>query len=112
MSRELRSPLTALRGGVDYLKRVDIGPSNADYLSILDKNLSRLIYLVSDLFDFTKIEANKVDWSFQRENISGLAQEVLEITTPLAMEKSISLACEGPGDLMPRSTWNGSSRCW
>ncbi|RPJ08556.1 MAG: DUF3365 domain-containing protein, partial [Deltaproteobacteria bacterium] len=99
MSHELRSPLTVLRGGVDYLKRTDIGPENRDYLTIIDKSLSRLIYLVSDLFDFTKIEANKIEWSFQRESVSGLVQEVIEFTGPLAMEKYISIAYAHPGDI-------------
>jgi signal transduction histidine kinase len=99
MSHELRSPLTVLRGGVDYLRRTDVEPENRDYLTIMDKNLSRLIYLVSDLFDFTKIEANKIEWSFQRENVSGLVQEVIEITSPIAMDKYISISYEYPGDV-------------
>ncbi len=99
MSHELRSPLTVLRGGVDYLKRTVAGPESANYLAIIDKNLSRLIYLVSDLFDFTKIEANKIEWSFQRENVSGLIQEVVEITSPVATDKYISISYEHPGDI-------------
>jgi signal transduction histidine kinase len=99
MSHELRSPLTVLRGGIDYLKRTVTGPEYGNYLAIIDKNLSRLIYLVSDLFDFTKIEAKKVEWSFQRENISGLIQEVVEITTPLAAEQYISINFQDPGEV-------------
>jgi signal transduction histidine kinase len=99
MSHELRSPLTVLRGGVDYLKRTNTGQENRDYLAIIDKNLSRLIYLVSDLFDFTKIEANKIEWSLQRENLSGLVQEVIEITSPIATEKYITINYEYPGDI-------------
>jgi signal transduction histidine kinase len=97
MSHELRSPLTVLRGGIDYLKRTVKGPEDGNYLAIIDKNLSRLIYLVSDLFDFTKIEAKKVEWSFQRENICGLIQEIVEITTPIAAEKYISISFRDPG---------------
>jgi len=91
MSHELRSPLTVLRGGVDYLNRTALAPESRSYLDIIDKNLSRLINLVSDLFDFTRIEAKKVEWSFQQENLAGLIQEVLEIIGPLAAAKSISL---------------------
>jgi signal transduction histidine kinase len=99
MSHELRSPLTALRGGIDYLNRTISGQGNRDYLAIIDKNLSRLIHLVSDLFDFTKIEANKIEWSFQKENVSGLVQEVIEITRPLATTQHISIAYQYPGDI-------------
>jgi len=99
MSHELRSPLTALRGGVDYLKRTVSLPGNRDYLAIIDKNLSRLIYLVSDLFDFTKIEANKMEWSLQRENVTALVREVVEITSPTAMEKYITIKVTSSGEV-------------
>jgi len=99
MSHELRSPLTVIRGGVDYLNRTIERTENRHYLSIMDKNLTRLIHLVSDLFDFTKIEADKADWSFEQENLSGLVQELAEITGPLAMDKDISISYEYPGDI-------------
>ena len=99
MSHELRSPLTVIRGGVDYLNRTIKGPENRKYLTIIDKNLGRLIHLVADLFDFTKIESNKADWSFERENLAGLVQEVIEIVSPLAMDKSVSITYEYPGNI-------------
>lgn len=99
MSHELRSPLTAIRGGVDYLKRTLIITDNLNYLDIIDKNLSRLIHLVSDLFDFTKIEAKKIDWSFEQENLAGLIREVIEILTPLFMDKKIRISYKYPGDI-------------
>jgi len=99
ISHELRTPLTAIRGGADYLNRTIKESKNRSYLAIIDKNLTRLIRLVSELFDFTRIEAHKVDWSFERENLSGLIQEVIEITSPLVMEKNISIKYKHPGDI-------------
>ncbi len=99
MSHELRSPLTVIRGGVDYLNRTIEGTENRRYLDIMDKNLRRLIHLVSDLFDFTRIEAKKADWSFERENVSGLIQEVVEILSPLATDKGVAIRCQCPGDV-------------
>ena len=99
MSHELRSPLTVIRGGIDYLKRTVARPENRNYLNTIDKNLTRLIHLVSDLFDFTKIEANKADWSFEQENLSALIQEVIEIMSPLAEDKAIALSHENPGGI-------------
>lgn len=96
MSHELRSPLTVIRGGVDYLNRTIKGTENRNYLAIIDKNLTRLIHLVSDLFDFTKIEARKADWCFERENVCGLVQESVEIVSPIAMDKDISIKYKSP----------------
>jgi signal transduction histidine kinase len=100
MSHELRSPLTVIRGGVDYLNRKIKIEDNRNYLKIIDKNLTRLIHLVSDMFDFTKIEAKKIDWSFEHENLTLLIYEVTEIIRPLAMEKQIELIYENPGDII------------
>lgn len=99
MSHELRSPLTVIRGGADYLNRTIKGTENRRYLAIIDKNLGRLIHLVSDLFDFTRIEAKKADWSFEREDVSGLIQEVIEILNPLAIDKAVAMSCECPGEI-------------
>ena len=100
MSHELRSPLTVIRGGIDYLNRTVQKEDNRNYLAIIDKNLARLINLVSDLFDFTKIEARKMEWSFEEENLTLLVQEIIEIISPLAVEKQISITCENPGDVI------------
>jgi signal transduction histidine kinase len=99
ISHELRTPLTAIRGGADYLSRTMKESKNLSYLAIIDKNLTRLIRLVSELFDFTRIEAHKVEWSFERENLSHLVREVIEITGPLATKKNITINFKYPGDI-------------
>lgn len=97
MSHELRSPLTVIRGGVDYLNRTIKGDKNRQYLEIIDKNVARLIRLVSDVFDFTRIEAGKADWTFEREDMAGLIQEVVEMTAPLGEKKDIRIQYDYPG---------------
>jgi signal transduction histidine kinase len=100
MSHELRTPLTVIRGGIDYLNRTVKKEDNRNYLEIIDKNLARLIHLVSDSFDFTKIEGQKVEWSFDQVNLSILIEEVVEIISPLSLDKNISINCENPGDIL------------
>jgi signal transduction histidine kinase len=100
MSHELRTPLTVVRGGIDYLNRTIKKEDNRNYLEIIDKNLARLIHLVSDLFDFTKIEARKIEWSFDQVNLSVLIEEVVEIISPLSIDKNITIAYENPGDVL------------
>ncbi len=100
MSHELRTPLTVVRGGIDYLNRTVKKEDNRNYLKIIDKNLARLIHLVSDLFDYTKIEAQKSEWSFDQANLSILIEEVIEIISPLSMEKDISINYTDPGDIL------------
>jgi signal transduction histidine kinase len=100
MSHELRTPLTVIRGGIDYLNRTIKKEDNRNYLEIIDKNLARLIHLVSDLFDYTKFTAKKIDWSFDQANLSVLIEEVIEIISPLSMDKNIALNYENPGEIL------------
>ena len=100
ISHELRTPLTVIRGGIDYLNRTVKKEDNRNYLEIIDKNLGRLIHLVSDLFDFTKMEAQKIAWSFDPVNLSVLIREVIEIISPLSADKQITIRYEDPGDIL------------
>jgi signal transduction histidine kinase len=100
MSHELRTPLTVARGGIDYLNRTIKKEDNRNYLEIIDKNLARLIHLVSDLFDFTKIEARTIEWSFDQVNLSVLIEEVVEIIGPLSIDKMVAIKYENPGDVL------------
>ncbi len=100
ISHELRTPLTVIRGGIDYLNRTIKKEDNRNYLDIIDKNLGRLIHLVSDLFDFTRMEAKKIEWSFDQVNLSVLIEEVIEIISPLSMDKQIAIRYDNPGDIL------------
>jgi signal transduction histidine kinase len=100
MSHELRTPLTVVRGGIDYLNRTIKKEDNRNYLEIIDKNLARLIHLVSDLFDYTKIEAQKSEWLFDQANLSVLIEEVIEIISPLTIDKDIAIKYDNPGDIL------------
>ena len=99
MSHELRSPLTAAIGGVTYLERIIQNPDAFQYLTIVEKNLTRLTGLINNLFDFTKLEAGKIEWEFNRENITTLVEEVIEIMSPIAMEKNIIVDFVNPGSI-------------
>lgn len=99
MSHELRSPLTVIRGGIDYLNRKIEIEDNRNYLSIIDKNVARLTRLVTDLFDFTKLEAKKIEWSFESEDLNRLIAEVLEIISPMAIDRNIAINFDSRGDI-------------
>ena len=102
MSHELRSPLTSIRGGLDYLRRTETAAARQDYLQIMDKNLRRLVHLVTDIFDITRIETDKVEWNFAKADLSELVGEIVEIMTPQAEENGIDLNFAPPEPLHAR----------
>ncbi|NOX32206.1 MAG: DUF3365 domain-containing protein [Deltaproteobacteria bacterium] len=99
MSHELRTPLTAVKGSINYLERTLSDPDQLEFVQIIEKNNSRLTRLISNLFDFTKLEAGKIDWEFEQEDISQLVNEVIDIMSPLALEKNITILHDCPANL-------------
>lgn len=90
MSHELRSPVTAVQGGLDYLKRKITEEENQTYLTIIDNNLLRLTHLISDMLELTRIKAGKITWNFEQNDIVELIREVTEILSLKAREKAIA----------------------
>lgn len=91
MSHELRTPLTAVKGSIHYLERTVTKPEQQEFIQIIEKNISRVTRLISNLFDFTKLEAGAIEWQFEREDVSVLTEEVIDIMSPLALEKKLSI---------------------
>ena len=99
MSHELRTPLTAVKGSINYLERTLTDPDQLEFIGIIEKNISRLTRLIANLFDFTKLEAGTIEWEFEQQDISQLVKEVIDITSPLALAKNITILPDCPGHL-------------
>lgn len=91
MSHELRSPVTAIKGGLDYLKRTTTDKNSKTYLSLIDNNLLRLTCMVNDMLDLTRIEAGKVAWNFETYDMTALILEIIEILSLKAKSKNLTL---------------------
>jgi|GEM_PF-2119592 len=63
VSHELRTPLTSIKGYLDLVLDGDTGPLNemqTRFLSIAKSSTDRLVNLVNDLLDVSRIEAGKI----------------------------------------------------
>lgn len=68
VSHELRTPLTSIKGFVDLLFELDVERLSVDqveFLKIIQSNVDRLVTIINDLLDFSRIESGKLnlDWS-------------------------------------------------
>ncbi len=94
VSHELRTPLTAIRGSLGLMVGGVTGelPAAAAKLGqIALNNAERLARLINDLLDMQKIEANMMDFNFQRLPLSGLIADVLESNQAFAQKLGVSL---------------------
>jgi signal transduction histidine kinase/HAMP domain-containing protein len=97
MSHELRTPLNSILGFTDVLlEGLDGSLTDAmeNDLKLIGRNGQHLLSLINDVLDMAKIEAGKMNLSVEHFNLGELLEEVLDITGPLAREKSLDLRLE------------------
>ncbi|WP_395006753.1 two-component regulator propeller domain-containing protein [Undibacterium sp.] len=98
VSHELRTPLTSIRGSLGLMVGGVTGelPAAAAKLGqIALNNAERLARLINDLLDMQKIEANMMDFDFQRFPLAGLLADMLESNQAFAQRFGVSLVLEG-----------------
>lgn len=80
VSHELRTPMTSIRGYVDVLLMGAAGAlteGQSHFLGIIKNNTERLNILVNDLLDISRIEAGRVNLSFQLVDMHDIADEIV-----------------------------------
>ncbi len=93
-SHELRTPLTAIDGLVAMIREGEYGQVNKNLLEPLeDVNTSseRLIRLVNDLLNVSRIQAGRLKYTISDFFIQPVAKEVVDLLTPIAEEKGLKL---------------------
>jgi len=92
VSHELRTPLTAIKEGIAIVLDGTAGVLNAeqkDFLSLAKRNVDRLARLINDVLDFQKLEAQKMVFDTQENDINELVREVHNTMAPLADKKNL-----------------------
>jgi signal transduction histidine kinase len=74
----------------------DVSPTLQRYLSRVKSNTDRLVRLIGDLLDLSRIEAGRVELHRTALSVSDLLQEVVEGMRPMAAQKGVELAVLPP----------------
>ncbi len=80
VSHELRTPLTAVKGSLDLLLDGDAGtldPLQQRFLHTARRNAERLITLVNDLLDLSRLEAGQVQLTLHPADIRRIVDDVV-----------------------------------
>ena len=78
-SHQLRTPLTAMRGNVEMLIDESYGAMNSgqhELLEDIEVSTKRLITMVNDMLDITKIEQGKLDMVCEPVNVKNLIDSI------------------------------------
>jgi PAS domain S-box-containing protein len=94
LSHELRTPLNAIGGYLDLLTLGVHGPLNEEQQRALDRiraSQRHLLGLITDLLDFSRLEAGRVRYDVSEVHLADVADAVRPLVEPLAAARSISL---------------------
>jgi PAS domain S-box-containing protein len=101
-SHELRTPLSAIRGFMSMINEGDygpIGPKLKRPLSIIGVSTERLINIVNEMLDVSRIESGKLLFNFSDVSISAISSDVIEHLHPLAEKKDVKLVFKKGNEL-------------
>ena len=94
VSHELRTPLNSIIGFSELLGERAFGDLNerqSQYVDFVHSSGEHLLRLINNILDLSKIEAGRMDMSYEEFSIMEVLSEVLGIIRPLAHEKNVAI---------------------
>ncbi|ANS74608.1 histidine kinase [Paenibacillus yonginensis] len=96
ISHELRTPLTGIKGWSETLTMGGFDKEETEIgMKIISKETDRLIGLVEEMLDFSKLQQNEMKLVIGSVNITELLQEIMLNVWAKAEQKQIHLKLEG-----------------
>ncbi|MBD2870248.1 sensor histidine kinase [Paenibacillus arenilitoris] len=97
VSHEIQSPLTSIRGFASTLQRDDLSPEERNrYLSIIEKETSRLSKISDNLLKLTTLESGQEQLDARRYRLDLQLEGIVLASEPQWLEKELELELELP----------------
>lgn len=93
MSHEIRTPMNSILGFAEILKESDLtGEQQQEYISIIEKSGERMLNVINNILNISKIESGQISCSFSETNVNEQIEFVYSFFEPEAKQKGISLS--------------------
>ena len=100
VSHELRTPLNGILGYSQILITIgNLGKLEKEYVNIIRSSGEHLLSLISEILDYSKIEAHKLELSLSNFNLNEMIQDVLNIIRIRAEQKDLLLKYNAASDM-------------
>ena len=91
MSHEIRTPLNGLMGMLQLLETTSLDIEQKDYVDLAIQSSNRLLRLLTDILDLSRVEAGKLQISTKPFDVRDSVEGVVKLFTPVAKEKKLEL---------------------
>ncbi len=91
MSHEIRTPMNGILGFTNLLKNPDLTDDKKKfYLRIIEQSGRRMLSLINDIVDISKIEAGLMEVTIDKTDVNGLLRELTDFFRPEAENKGLA----------------------
>ncbi len=99
MSHEIRTPMNGIIGLSNLLLQEKVSSSQYKYLNLIHRSGIRLLTLINDMLDFSKVEAGRMELQEKPFCLRVLIEETILHLTVLAREKGLVLDAQVDADI-------------
>ena len=92
MSHEIRTPLNGMIAVGQLLAETKLSPAQDDLVSTIRSSGESLLTLISDILDFSRIEAKKISLRLQNFDLQGVIESAFELAGFQAAKKRLQMA--------------------
>jgi signal transduction histidine kinase/ActR/RegA family two-component response regulator len=103
MSHELRTPMNGVMGMIDMAKRRVADPKGLDQLAKAKFSAERLLGVINDILDLSKIEAERLVFESVPLQIRTVVENIVNTLGPQIAEKGLRLKVDLPSALVQQA---------
>lgn len=93
MSHEIRTPMNGILGFASLLEDTDLsGETQQEYIKIIEKSGTRMLNIINDIIDISKIESGLMKVDIQESNINEQLEYIYTFFKPEVEAKGMSLS--------------------
>lgn len=99
MSHEVRTPLNAILGLSQMLRKTNLNDQQIDFLDKILGSSRALMGILNDILDYSKMEARKLTFEAEHFNLDDIMNDIFDMFVFTASRKDIELLADLPPDV-------------